>query len=240
MSGYPDFKTSTNALIDLCKLGVDAIEIGVPYSDPIADGPVNQKAARIALDEGMSLLKVFKQIDFIRCRGFCTPIILFSYFNPIYNLGYENFCKKAIKSGVNSILVVDLPPDEGEIFFKLCRKYGLGIVVLVSPLTPRLRLLQYLQYKPNFIYYISRLSVTGIKSDLSEGLEDKVLMLKDQAKGIPIVVGFGLSTKEQVKKVAGIADGVVIGSALVKSMEKNNLKVFRKLAEGFYQSIKLV
>ncbi len=216
MSGYPSIEESNQALLALASIGADIIEIGVPFSDPIADGVVNQMAAEGALKNGVCLDKVFAQVQAIRAAGCTTPLILFSYFNPILAFGEAAFVAAAIKAGVNGVLIVDLPPEEGYDFYCQARKAGLELVLLASPTTDRKRLDLYQRIAPSFIYYISRLGVTGIQQQLSDQLEEQLLSLKRCLPEVKLAVGFGISSLEQARTVSSYADAVIVGSSLIK------------------------
>lgn len=233
MGGHPNFNESTKAIIALAEAGADIIELGVPFSDPIADGLVNQKAAEIAIENGANLEKVIEQVKQVRQLNCNTPILLFTYFNPILAFGLEKFCKAAKFAGVNGILIVDLPPEEGGDFYTLASQTGLEIVLLVSPTTDPARFPVYASLKPSFIYCISRLSVTGIQQDLSENLEEEIVNLRKHLIDHKIAVGFGISSIEQAKIVSLISDGVIIGSKLVSTLECNGIEEFKKVAKSF-------
>jgi tryptophan synthase alpha chain len=233
MAGHPSLETSTKAVMALARAGADIIELGVPFSDPIADGPVNQKAAKIAIENGMHLDKVLAQVQTIRDLGCKTPIILFSYLNPILAFGYEKFCHQTKAAGVDGVLVVDLPPEEGEDFYAMLQRVGLEIVLLVSPTTDSARLPLYVKLQPSFIYYISRLSVTGIQQDLSNTLEEELHDLRKTITNTKIAVGFGISSIDQAQYVSKIADGVIIGSKLVSMLENPGISAFEDTAREF-------
>lgn len=237
MAGHPNLETSIKAVMALTQAGADIIELGVPFSDPIADGPVNQKAAEIAIKNGTHLRDVFTQIQTIRTLGCKKPIILFTYLNPIIAFGYDKFCHEAKEAGIDGVLVVDLPPEEGEDFYTTLQKVGLEIVLLISPTTDPARLPIYVKLQPSFIYYISRLSVTGIQQDLSNTLKGELHDLRKALPHTKIAVGFGISSLEQAKYVSEIADGVVIGSKLVSTLESSDLNTFEKKAREFVDII---
>jgi tryptophan synthase alpha chain len=237
MAGHPTLEDSIEAIIALAEAGADAIEIGMPFSDPVADGPVNQHAAEIALSNGVTLYTLLNIVHQVRMQGYDIPIILFSYLNPILTFGYESFSIKAKEAGIDAVLMVDLPPEEGEEFYLILKKTGLEIVLLTSPTTNPQRFALYKKLDPSFIYYISRLSVTGIQSDLVINLEDEVNNLRTYFPGIKIAVGFGISNLNQAAQVAEFSDGVIIGSILVKTLQEQGLKEFKKLAVQFAQII---
>jgi tryptophan synthase alpha chain len=231
MAGYPNIDTSTDAVMALSRAGADIIELGVPFSDPVADGPVNQRAAEIAIQNGMNLSNSLKQVQNIRQLGCKTPMIAFSYLNPILAFGYNEFCYQAKAVGLDAVLIVDLPPEEGEDFYTIAKKAGLEIILLISPTTDPVRFPIYKELNPSFLYYISRLSVTGIQQDLSNSLEDELNDLRKYFPDTKIAVGFGISSKEQAQYVSKIADGVIIGSKLVSTLEHYGLIEFERIAK---------
>lgn len=233
MAGHPNLEVSTKAVIALAQAGADIIELGVPFSDQIADGPVNQKAAEVAIENGMNLGKVLTQVQEIREMGCKTPIILFTYLNPILALGYDTFCHRAKAAAVDGVLIVDLPPEEGQDLYAMFHEVGLEIVLLVSPTTAPGRLPLYIKLEPSFIYYISRLSVTGIQQDLSNTLEEELDELRKAIPNTKIAVGFGISSLEQARHVSQIADGVIIGSKLVSTLERGGVDTLQDKAKEF-------
>lgn len=237
VAGHPNLEISTKAVMALAQAGADIIELGVPFSDPIADGPVNQRAAEIAIENGMHLDKVLAQVQTIRDLGCKTPIILFSYLNPILSFGYDKFCHHAKTSGIDGVLIVDLPPEEGKDFYAMLQRVGLEIVLLVSPTTDPARLPIYTKLQPSFIYYISRLSVTGIQQNLSNTLKEELYDLRNAIPNTKIAIGFGISSIKQAKYVSYIADGVIIGSKLVSTLETFGVEVFEDVAREFADSI---
>jgi tryptophan synthase alpha subunit len=212
----------------------------VPFSDPVADGPINQRAADIALQQGVHLDAVLDLVQSIRESGCLTPIILFSYFNPILAFGCDAFAKAAKAAGVNGVLVVDLPPEEGEAFYGQLKSEGLGVVLLVSPTTNPDRFDVYHRVDPTFIYYISRLSVTGVQDELAPQLAGEIEVLRAHFPNHPIAVGFGISTVEQAQTVAQFADGVVVGSMLVNTLETEGVDRLRILAGKFADAVHYV
>lgn len=252
MAGHPNFNDSIEAVIALSKLGADIIELGVPFSDPIADGPINQRAAEVALKNGTTLEKVFELVRIVRARGISTPIILFSYINPIfaychkntnnfngqYNKSdkdnyYEIFAVQAKAAGINGVIVVDLPLEEDQGFYSAMQESGLEVVLIVSPTTHTTRFKLYKKFKPNFLYYVSRLGVTGLQTSLPENFEEEFYKLKSHFPDTKIIVGFGISTVEQASQLSKMVDGVVVGSALVKVLENEGLGKFKDFASEF-------
>ncbi|NQY44012.1 MAG: tryptophan synthase subunit alpha [Legionellales bacterium] len=237
MAGHPNLEVSTKAVMALVRAGADIIELGVPFSDPIADGAVNQRAAEIAIGNGMNLDSVLTQVRAIRRLGCKTPIILFTYLNPILAFGYHKFCHQAKAAGIDGVLIVDFPPEENQDFYSMLQEVGLEIVLLVSPTTNPTRLPIYIKRKPCFIYYISRLSVTGVQQDLSNTLEDELYDLRNALPNTKIAGGFGISSIEQAKYVSNIADGVIIGSKLVSTLEISGVGEFEDKAREFVDII---
>ncbi len=218
-AGDPDFETSGRLLEALAAGGADLIELGVPFSDPIADGPVNQRAATRALAAGASLSGVLDLVARYRDR-LEVPICLFTYFNPILAAGVERFAELARASGVDGVLCVDLPPEEaaGELLPAL-RAQGIDTVFLLAPTSDRRRIRKVADASTGFVYYVSRTGVTGAREELPKPLLKDVKRLRRRLS-LPLAVGFGVSTPKQVKAIAGVADGVVVGSALVRIVEE--------------------
>jgi tryptophan synthase alpha chain len=233
MAGYPNPKVSLEAMVTLATAGSAIIELGVPFSDPIADGPINQMASHQALACGMNLTKVLGMVGDFRTLGFNTPILLFTYLNPLLAYGYQRFCQDAKALGVDGLLIVDLPPEEGEELLIIAQACGLEIVLLASPTTTSERLLFYATLEPAFIYYISRLGVTGIQTSLSNTLNDGIRKIRQYLPDIKVAVGFGISSTSQVKMMKQLADGVIVGSKLVQTLGEDGLETFSSLARSF-------
>ncbi|MDG2348518.1 MAG: tryptophan synthase subunit alpha [Gammaproteobacteria bacterium] len=223
MSGFPSVSISREAILGLAQLGADLIEVGIPFSDPIADGPINQCAASIAIHNHVTVKTVLDEIKSIRALNCQTPIMLFSYLNPILAYGYKNFLDDAKKVGADGILILDLPLEMGHDIYSYAKKIGLSFALLASPTTSVTRLNYYHALAPDFIYYIVRLGVTGIQDQLPNDLEEKLLSLKTFVPKIPIVAGFGIASIQDAKKVGAVADGVVVGSQLMDILDKQGL-----------------
>jgi len=220
MAGDPDLAATQGMVLALAAAGADVVELGVPFSDPIADGPVNQAAARRALAAGASLKSILIQIGEIRQRT-PIPLVLFTYYNPIHAYGLERFAEQAAASGVDGVLCVDLPVEEAEgEYLDALRGHGLDAVFLLAPTSTRQRVRQVVRRGSGFVYYVSRTGVTGERAALPDQLEQEVLALRG-ALDKPLAVGFGISTPAQAAAVARIADGVVVGSALVRLVERH-------------------
>jgi tryptophan synthase alpha chain len=219
-AGDPDFETSGLLLKALAVGGADIIELGVPFSDPIADGPVNQRAATRAIEAGATLSGILDLVARHR-NELHVPIVLFTYYNPILAAGVERFAERAKASGVDGVLCVDLPPEEasGELVPAL-RAHDIDSIFLLAPTSDKRRVKQAAAISTGFVYYVSRTGVTGAREALPVPLIKEVRRLRRRLAQ-PLAVGFGISTPAQVKALARVADGVVVGSALVRIVEEN-------------------
>jgi tryptophan synthase alpha chain len=217
VAGDPSLETTEHLVVALAEGGADIVELGVPFSDPIADGPVNQAAATRALAAGTTLGGVLAAVARLRLRT-AVPIVLFTYFNPIHRYGLRRFAEHAAASGVDGALVVDLPPEEavGDYLDALAGA-GLDPIFLLAPTSTAGRVRTVKRAGRGFVYYVSRTGVTGERSSLPTGLTSKLAKLR-RSLGLPLAVGFGISTPEQARRVACHADGVVVGSALVRQV----------------------
>lgn len=213
-AGDPHLEQTVPLVLALEKAGVDIVELGVPFSDPLADGVVNQLAAQRALEAGTTLEGILKTVRTIR-QSSQIPLVLFTYFNPLLRYGLDRFKQDAESAGVDGVLALDLPPEEtASSFFT---RDGLKRITLIAPTTPEERVVSIGGVSSGFIYYVSREGVTGMQSSLSTTIQDQVNLIRKHAS-LPICVGFGISTPEQAATVARYADGVVIGSALVSKV----------------------
>jgi tryptophan synthase alpha chain len=234
-AGDPDLSASKDIFAVIEKNGADIIEIGVPFSDPLADGPTIQASSHRSLQNGTTLKKIIQLVADIR-KTSELPIILMTSFNPVLVYGQKEFVADAVKAGVDGVIIPDLPPEEAEEFLGLAE--GLDMVFLLAPTSTPSRIEQVGKISKGFIYYISLTGTTGTKESLSAGLEEKVKEIK-KSVSLPVLVGFGVSGPEQAKQAAQISDGVIIGSAIVKLIEAHSDPAERdlKLAE-FLASIK--
>ncbi len=218
-AGDPDLETSAELVRALAGAGADIIELGVPFSDPIADGPVNQAAATRALASGTTLSGVLDLVSRSRDQV-GVPIVLFTYFNPLHARGLEVFAEQAASSGVDGVLCVDLPPTEAAAeYVPALRERGLDTIFLVAPTSDRKRVGEVAEASTGFVYYVSRTGVTGSRSELAPELLGDVKRLRRRLS-LPVAVGFGISTPDQARAVGKVADGVVVGSALVRLVEE--------------------
>lgn len=220
VAGDPDLDTTGELLHALARGGADLIELGVPFSDPIADGPTNQAASVRALAAGTKLSGILELVARER-RALGVPVVLFTYFNPVYRRGVETFAEQASASGVDGVLCVDLPPEEAEEeLIPALRARAIDTVFLLAPTSTKDRIKSVAGASTGFVYYVSRTGVTGAREALSPTLLKEAKKLRKKLD-LPLAVGFGISTPEQVEAVAGVADGVVVGSALVKMVEEH-------------------
>ncbi|HKW28949.1 MAG TPA: tryptophan synthase subunit alpha [Verrucomicrobiae bacterium] len=218
-AGDPNLEATRDLAIAFDQAGVDILELGVPFSDPLADGLVNQLAAQRGLASGTTPPKVLATVAAIRKRSE-IPIVLYIYFNLIHRVGVERFIKDAAKAGVDGLLVLDLPPEESDNYEALMRKAGLCHIYLVAPTTPEDRRAFIVNRGSGFIYYISREGVTGMQQQVATNLAQQVAKIRAHTQ-LPIAIGFGISTPDQVKTVASAADAVVVGSAVVNQIAKH-------------------
>ena len=213
-AGDPDFKTTQEIVLALEQSGVDILEIGVPFSDPTADGPVIQEASQRALRNGATLSGILDMVESLREKS-GIPIILFSYFNPIFSFGVEAFAKRAARAGVDGVLVVDLPAEEAEELKKFTDPLGIRFIYLLAPTSGEQRIRAACRKASGFVYYISVTGVTGTQLPQAEQIEEDIRTIRKYTS-IPVVSGFGISSAAVAGRIAEKADGIVIGSAFMK------------------------
>jgi tryptophan synthase alpha chain len=218
--GDPDLGTTRDIVLACIAAGADVIELGVPFSDPVADGPVIQRASERALRHGTSLGQVLTLAAEIRVKAQSTGLIIFSYLNPILRMGLEKFCKVARAAGVDGALVTDLPVEEAGEYLKAMREHDLSPVFLAAPTSPDERLKRIAEASRGFVYAVSRTGVTGQRQQLAEDAKKLVKRLRRMTK-LPVALGFGISTAAQFAEVGEFADAVVVGSAIVETIERN-------------------
>ncbi len=213
-AGDPDFATTAELVREISSAGADIIELGVPFSDPMADGPSIQAATMRALRSGATIKGVFNNVKQIRKQVQSTPIVLMTYFNPLNKYGMERFAADAAEAGVDGVILTDLPPEEAEEWHEISGKVGLANIMLVAPTSTKERIAIAANMGSGFIYCVSRLGVTGERNSIPAELSDLVGMIKT-VTDLPVAVGFGISKPEHVGAVTEFADGAVVGSALV-------------------------
>jgi len=218
-AGDPDLETTRRLALEFEKAGVDVLELGVPFSDPLADGLVNQLAAQRGLESGTTPPRVLETVSAIR-RESRLPIVLYIYFNLIHRIGLERFIQDAGKAGVDGLLVLDLPPEESGNYEALMRAAGLCNIYLVAPTTPEERIELIVKRGAGFIYYVSREGVTGMQQRVSDTIATMTAKIRAHT-GLPIAVGFGISTPEQARTAAESAEAIVVGSAVVNQIAEH-------------------
>ena len=218
--GYPTVEATMEVVPLLASSGCDIIELGIPFSDPLADGATIQKASFYALRNGVTpkvCLEVARQLS----QKVDIPLVFMTYFNPVFSYGLEQFCSDCAHSGINGLIIPDLPPEEGEELGTVTEKQGLDLIYLLAPTSTNERIRLVAERSRGFIYLVSLTGVTGVREKLASGIEAFVARLRKVASQ-PLCVGFGISNSEQAKQVAGIADGVIVGSRIIQLMEAEN------------------
>lgn len=216
----PNFSISKKILFELPKSGADIIEIGLPFSDPMADGPTIQKSSIRAINSGFTLAKTLNMVSSFRKVDNVTPIVFMGYFNTIYQFGLEEFFLQSKRCGVDGLIVVDLPPEEDSRLKNLQNKYNIDLIRLVTPTTDTKRLKKILKNSSGFIYYVSILGITGTKKPSLIKVKNSVKKIK-KISSLPVLVGFGIKDISQVEEISSFAEGSVVGSSIVKIIENS-------------------
>ncbi|MDA8430381.1 MAG: tryptophan synthase subunit alpha [Geobacteraceae bacterium] len=219
-AGDPNLTITEEMIHLLEESGADIIELGVPFSDPMADGPTIQLSSERALAAGTTLTAILDTVQNVR-RSTNIPIILMGYLNPIHAYGYERFCHDATQAGVDGVLLVDMPPEEADDFLRTANRHGLNVIFLLTPTSDRPRIDTVNKLGRGFIYYVTVTGVTGARQAISDSLASELAKVKNTVT-LPIMAGFGISTPEQAASVAALADGVVVGSAIVKLFQQHS------------------
>lgn len=235
-AGDPELETTEKAVKNLELAGADIIELGMPFSDPMADGPTIQLSSERALASGTTLKAILAMVLKLRATV-NIPIVLMGYLNPIHAYGYESFARDAVASGIDAVLLVDMPPEEAEQFLPLATACGLKVIFLLTPTSDNNRIKTVATLGGGFIYYVTVTGVTGARQELSQDLASKLAELKRNIS-LPIVAGFGISTPKQAAEVAELADGVVVGSAIVKLFEQYSGKELQEQLKNFVMNLK--
>lgn len=246
--GYPDIPTSIDVLESLAKNGADLIEIGLSFSDPLADGPVIQKATQAALEQGVTTKKVLQAVADLRQRGVQIPLVLMGYYNPMLAYGLQKFVRDAIEAGVDGFIIPDLPPEEAGEFAAVLdatshdmpeNHQRLPQITMLAPTTSEERMETIARSAQGFIYLVSVTGVTGARAGIADGLAELVARVRTHTSA-PVCVGFGIGTPEQARAVSEIADGVIIGSACVREIGESEqpAEAARQLAKKFKQALK--
>ena len=240
MAGDPDEATALEIIKGLPGAGVDIIEMGLPFTDPMADGPTIQLAGQRALDGGMTLEKTLATARAFRETDQATPIVLMGYYNPIYSRGVDRFLEDAKAAGIDGLIVVDLPPEEDSELCIPAQAAGMNFIRLATPTTDDARLPKVLQNTSGFVYYVSITGITGAAEAQADNVAPEVARIKS-ATDLPVIVGFGIKTPEAAQSIAGVADGAVVGSAIVKLVEDGKpvpeiLAYVASLADGAHRA----
>ncbi len=228
--GYPTRQTSLEVVQTLVKAGADLLELGIPFSDPLADGPTIQAATQKSLENGTTLKDCIAMTRELREEGVDIPALLMGYINPMLAYGLTTFVADAVAAGVDGLIVPDLPPEEAEELEKLCSEHGLALVYFLAPTSTPNRIERVAKQSRGFIYLVALTGVTGARNELSAGLGDFVKRVREKTE-TPLAVGFGISDGEQARSVAKFADGVIVGSALVKRAAQSNDEVYKLAME---------
>jgi tryptophan synthase alpha chain len=224
--GYPSLEASVDIIEALAKNGADLIEVGLSFSDPLADGPVIQKATQSALEKGITVKKSLEAVAELRRRGVTVPLVMMGYYNPILAFGLDEFFEQACFAGVDGFIIPDLPPEEAEEFktaatIPASQSAGLPLISMLAPTTPADRMEMIAQGAQGFIYLVSVTGVTGMRKEMPDGLQELIARVR-QHTSVPVCVGFGIGTPRQARAVGAMADGVIVGSACVKSIGESS------------------
>jgi tryptophan synthase alpha chain len=240
MAGDPDYDTSLELVRGLPGAGVDIIELGMPFTDPMADGPTIQLAGQRALAAGQTLQRTLDMARTLREIDDSTPIVMMGYYNPIYSRGVERFLKDAKAAGIDGLIVVDLPPEEDDELCIPAQAAGLNFIRLATPTTDDKRLPKVLENTSGFVYYVSITGITGAAAASAADVAPEVARIKAQTD-LPVIVGFGIRTPDSAREIAAVADGAVVGTAIVKQVEEGRpvpeiLDFVKGLADGAHSA----
>lgn len=240
MAGDPDYATALEVMKGLPASGADIIELGMPFTDPMADGPTIQLAGQRALDQGMTLEKTLQMVRDFRADDQATPIVFMGYYNPIYHMGVDAFLAAATEAGIDGLIVVDLPPEEDDELCVPANAAGLNFIRLATPTTDDKRLPKVLENTSGFVYYVAITGITGAAEASASDVAPDVARIQ-KASGLPVVVGFGIKSADNARAIAEVADGAVVGSAIVDMIGKGKsssevLSFVKELADGAHSA----
>lgn len=236
-AGYPDLSSTRKLVLEFSRCGVDIIELGVPFSDPMADGPVIQEASEAALKKGINLKQILQLVRSAR-RQTAVPVCLMTYYNPVFCFGEEKFCKEAAACGVDGVIIPDLPPEEAKGLIRSAKQHKLDTIFFLSPTSSIERIKRVCAVSTGFIYYVSLTGVTGARQELPSSLKAEVLKIKRYTDK-PVCVGFGVSSHKQVAQLSKFSDGVIAGSAIVRKIKENlRNKNLAQITAKFVSSLK--
>ena len=214
--GYPTHEASLQTIIAMAEAGVDGFEIGIPFSDPIADGPTIQAATQIALENGTTVRKCLDAVRTLRAKGVSQPMLMMGYANPLVAYGTDRFVRDAREAGADGLIVPDLPPEEASMFADSCEREGMALIFMLAPTSNDARIKMAAANAKGFIYVVSLTGITGARKDLSSDLADFIARLRSRTD-MPLVLGFGISTPDHARQVSKLTDGFIVGSALVRA-----------------------
>ncbi|HAV77869.1 MAG TPA: tryptophan synthase subunit alpha [Anaerolineae bacterium] len=237
--GYPDLDTSIDVIEALAKNGADLIEVGLSFSDPLADGPVIQHATQIALEKGITVKKSLAAVKELRRRGVDIPLILMGYYNPMLAYGLEKFVRDAKEAGADGFIIPDLPMEESDEFVGLSHDSPLPLIPMLAPTSSPERMEMIARKAKGFVYLVSVTGITGERKSLSEGLGELIAQVREHTSA-PVCVGFGIGTPEQAREVGEMADGVIVGTACVRTIggSKSPVETAREFARSFREMLK--
>ncbi|MEQ8677513.1 MAG: tryptophan synthase subunit alpha [Aggregatilineales bacterium] len=233
--GYPTYDESVKAIELMSAVGVDGFEIGVPFSDPLADGPTNQAATQIALENGTTVKHTLNAVKTLRERGVTQPMLMFSYLNPLVAYGTEQFVRDARAAGADGLIIPDLPPEEAHLFADVCREEGMALVFFLAPTSNSKRIKLVSERATGFIYVVTLTGITGERTELPEHLAEFIARLRAETNH-PLVMGFGISTPEHARMMTGLVNGFIVGSALVKAAT-HGVDAVRDLADSLRHAL---
>jgi tryptophan synthase alpha chain len=227
--GYPTYEESIEAIVAMSQLGVDGFELGVPFSDPLADGPTNQEASQVALENGVTLKSVLEAVKTLRERGVTQPIFIFGYLNPFINYGIQQVIHDAKAVGADGFIVPDLPPEEAHLFHA-CHDEDMALIFFLAPTSDPQRIALVTEKATGFIYVVSLTGITGERQALPEDLQAFIARLRTHTAA-PLVLGFGISTPEHAQLMNGLVNGFIVGSALVRAAKADGVNGVHQLAK---------
>ena len=233
--GYPTYDESIESIVAMAEVGVDGFEIGIPFSDPIADGPTIQAATQIALENGTTVKKCLEAVRTLRAKGITQPMLMMGYANPLVAYGTEKFVRDAKEAGADGLIVPDLPPEEADMFADVCEQEGMALVFFLAPTSNDKRIEMTANHATGFIYVVSLTGITGARSELPDYLTQFVARIRAKTDK-PLVLGFGISTEEHARQVNRLTDGFIVGSALVRA-GKRSVNAVRDLAVMFRDAL---
>ena len=216
--GFPTLQATPQVVKAMVAGGADIVELGIPFSDPLADGATIQRADHVALSQGVTAKTCLNLSRALRSQGLQAPLVLMGYYNPILAMGVESFCQEAVHAGVDGVIVVDLPPEEADELLAACRASGLALIFLLAPTSTPERIKKVAERSSGFIYCVSLTGITGARNTLPLGLPEFIARVR-KSTDVPLAVGFGISTREHVEEIGEYCDAAVVGSALVQVIE---------------------